>query len=98
MTWSSPLTYVVLALAGCAAVFGLVIGKNWAPLTETDAIENAVSRYLQVVPDGRDTDCLAVPDQSGDAWLIVTCEGASARHVYPVDRKGRILPSPVPAT
>ncbi|MEM9755539.1 MAG: hypothetical protein AAF914_06080 [Pseudomonadota bacterium] len=83
-------------LALCAAGLGLLWGRAGLPPTETEVIEAMAARYVAET-GGAATDCVARPGP-GEAWITVYCGRDAARHVYPVDRDGRLISLPEAGT
>lgn len=93
--WFAPLAILILA----GAVWAFRWGWIAATITETDVINTYTQRYLaEGGATARLTDCTAVPGQQTGVWIVVRCLGTEARYDYPVDRFGRLVSVPVPAT
>lgn len=90
-----PLLLGVLALGAAAAGLGLIAGRASLPATESEIIEAFAARYVAET-GGALTDCLARPGDLALAdtpvWITVICTGTEGVFVYPVDRKGRLVP------
>ena len=86
-----------------ALIFGLVLGRYVASLTETQMIDAAAADYVATErARGNDVapiDCVARPENGIANWLIVTCtpghlapEQAYEYHVNPFGQILRVTP------
>lgn len=91
MPWS--VLRVVLGLAVVAAGAGLWLGLHRAPLTETEAIETAVQRYVAET-GGKRTDCVAVPGNDAAVWIVVNCGTAARISRYRIGYDGGLIDAP----
>ena len=82
----------IAGLCALAAGAGLVWGRASLLPTETEAINAIVARYVAET-GGAAADCYARPGPDGRAWITVYCDGAAGRFAYPLDRRGRAVPS-----
>ncbi|MGB1035498.1 MAG: hypothetical protein ACPG7W_03725 [Paracoccaceae bacterium] len=84
----------VVALAFGAGALGLMQGARAMALTEGDVIERVAAQYLRAAgPDARRTDCVAVPGQAPDVWIVVRC-GTDAPMVVYINHRGADIPAP----
>ncbi|WP_371223520.1 hypothetical protein [Roseovarius sp. 2305UL8-3] len=72
----SPLN-IVLLFCAVAIVLGLLVGKRFWAMTETEIINAAAAQYV-VAEAARGqvakvTDCAARPDADTKGWIMVTC-------------------------
>lgn len=92
-----PIFRTVLALVALAAAAGLWLGTTYRPATETGAIDRAVARYVAQT-GGKETDCVAVPVQRGEGWIMVTCGTGEAVTRYRIGHDGTISDDTGPRT
>lgn len=84
----------LLGLVLCGVALALLLGQRAATTTETDAIERVAA--MHVAQGGLRTDCRAVPAQSEQLWLVVTCAAQTGEGVaYFVDRFGEVADTQV---
>ncbi|TMM54961.1 hypothetical protein [Sulfitobacter sabulilitoris] len=81
---------LVLCLVVLAAGAGLYFGLQHARLDESDVIEAVVGRYVRETGGAR-TDCVAVPGDEPDVWLVVNCGTAARISRYKVGHDGQLI-------
>jgi hypothetical protein len=89
---------IVLCLVAVAAGAGLWFGMQRANLDESAVIRAVADRYVRETGGAR-SDCVAVPGDRDEVWLVVNCGTASSISRYTVGHDGQLIaPDPEPKT
>ena len=81
----------LVSLGAVTVAAGLWLG--WPrPAPDISAAIARAADHHAASTGGTRSDCVGRPSTLRAVLVVVTCDTGSARHVYPVDRQGRILP------